>query len=91
MIGLFGDGPTTPHKCSRANCQHEAGWAILWRNPKIHATDRRKTWLACEEHRAYLQEFLEARSFPLEVLSLEELLKRTPQESQPIEKSRRPE
>ena len=49
-------------------------------SPKLHAADRRKTWLACDEHRAYLQDFLEARSFPLEVLPLNELLARTSSE-----------
>ncbi|SJM60622.1 hypothetical protein CZ774_10060 [Frigoribacterium sp. JB110] len=40
----------------------------MWRNPKIHSADRRKVWLACDEHVTYLREFLASRSFPLEVV-----------------------
>ncbi len=80
MIDLLGGSAASQHECSRSGCLHEAGWTILWRNPKIHAADRRKTWLACNEHRAYLKDFLEARSFPLEVLPLGEFLTRTPPE-----------
>ncbi len=60
-------------ECSRAGCREEALWAILWRNPKIHTEDRRKTWLACDEHLVVLREFLAARSFPLDVLPVGEL------------------
>lgn len=59
--------------CSRAGCRETADWAIAWRNPKIHSADRRKTWLACDAHLEVLREFLAARSFPLEVLSVGEL------------------
>jgi len=64
---LGGDGPSAL-RCSRSGCEDVADVAIRWRNPKIHAPDRRKTWLACAEHTAYLREFLAARAFPLEVL-----------------------
>lgn len=60
-------------ECSRAGCRDEAQWAILWRNPKIHTEERRKTWLACEEHLVTLREFLSDRSFPLEVVTVGEL------------------
>lgn len=55
-------------ECSRAGCRSEALWRIEWRNPKIHSEERRKVWLACEEHVGFLREFLGARDFPLEVL-----------------------
>ena len=55
-------------ECSRAGCRAEATWRIEWRNPKIHTEDRRKIWLACDEHVEFLREFLGARDFPLEVL-----------------------
>ena len=29
-------------------------WELLWNNPKLHTPDRRKTWLACDEHRQSL-------------------------------------
>ena len=60
-------GDTT---CSRAGCREDARWRIDWRNPRIHGEDRRKTWVACDEHVGYLREFLAARSFPLEVRQL---------------------
>jgi hypothetical protein len=62
------DGHAT---CSRAGCRDAAAWRIDWRNPKIHSEDRRKTWVACDEHVGYLREFLAARSFPLDVRALE--------------------
>lgn len=57
--------------CSRAECRAPASWRIDWRNPRIHTADRRKTWVACDEHVGYLREFLAARSFPLDVSALE--------------------
>ncbi len=59
-----------PATCSRAGCRAAARWRIDWRNPKIHAADRTKTWVACDEHRDYLREFLAARSFPVTVSPL---------------------
>ncbi|MDQ1122373.1 hypothetical protein [Microbacterium trichothecenolyticum] len=58
-------------ECSRAGCHDAAAWAIRWRNPRIHAADRRKTWVACDAHVGYLREFLRARDFPVEVATLE--------------------
>ncbi len=49
--------------CSAKGCQADAVWALLWNNPKIHDAERRKTWLACEEHRGSLSDFLGARGF----------------------------
>ncbi|KTS02191.1 hypothetical protein [Microbacterium testaceum] len=57
-------------ECSRAGCRDAAVWAILWRNPRIHTADRRKTWVACEAHVSYLREFLSARDFPVQVQAL---------------------
>jgi hypothetical protein len=53
--------------CSRAGCRESAAWRIDWRNPRLHDAARTKTWLACDEHRAFLVDFLAARDFPLEV------------------------
>ncbi|CAM3787409.1 hypothetical protein [Nocardioides zeicaulis] len=53
--------------CSAKGCQADAVWALLWNNPKIHTPERRKTWLACEEHRGSLSDFLGARGFLREV------------------------
>lgn len=49
--------------CSGKGCREQAQWALLWNNPKIHTPQRRKVWLACEDHRAHLEHFLELRSF----------------------------
>lgn len=70
LLGGSGLGGAPEHRltCSRAGCGAEAAHAIRWRNPKIHAADRRKTWLACDAHLEYLQEFLATRDFPLEVM-----------------------
>lgn len=54
--------------CSAKGCQSPAVWALLWNNPKLHTPDRRKTWLACEEHRATLGDFLGARGFLRDVV-----------------------
>ena len=46
---------------------------LRWRNPRIHGPERTKEWLACDEHRAGLADFLARRDFPLRV---EPLLRR---------------
>ena len=60
-------------ECSRAGCRESARWLIEWRNPKIHTADRTKTWVACEQHRTYLRDFLAAREFPVTVSALHPL------------------
>lgn len=57
--------------CSRAGCRSDAQWRVDWRNPKIHSADRIKTWVACDEHRDFLREFLAARNFPVTVSPLD--------------------
>jgi hypothetical protein len=56
--------------CSAKGCRAAASWALRWNNPKLHEPARRKTWLACDDHRAQLATFLEARGFLREVDSL---------------------
>jgi len=73
VIGVLGGRASEQRLCSRAGCNVDAQWAILWRNPKIHSVSRRKTWLTCDEHREYLRDFLDARSFPLELVPIAEL------------------
>lgn len=68
MIGLGSRLDQTT--CSRAGCRESATWRLDWRNPRIHAADRVKTWLACDDHVDYLREFLAARDFPLTVAPL---------------------
>ncbi|MEU8154818.1 hypothetical protein AB0B94_14215 [Micromonospora sp. NPDC048986] len=49
--------------CSARGCRSAAVWALEWNNPRLHDADRRKTWLACAEHRGSLGDFLDARGF----------------------------
>jgi hypothetical protein len=56
--------------CSRAGCRAPALWRIEWRNPRIHSPDRRKVWVACDEHREYLRDYLAARDFPVTLAPL---------------------
>jgi hypothetical protein len=62
--------PVVEATCSRAGCRASATWRIDWRNPRIHTADRTKTWIACDEHRDYLRDFLAARDFPVAVAAL---------------------
>ena len=56
--------------CSAKCCTSPAEWALLWNNPKIHTPERRKVWLACEEHREHLSSFLGMRGFLKDVVPL---------------------
>ena len=49
--------------CSRKGCRTSAAWQVLWNNPKIHTPERRKVWLACQEHRDWLEDYLRQRAF----------------------------
>ncbi|MCW3840879.1 hypothetical protein ONA70_12300 [Micromonospora yasonensis] len=55
--------------CSARGCRAPAVWELRWNNPRLHDADRRKTWLACAEHRGSLGEFLDARGFLREVVA----------------------
>lgn len=59
--------------CSAKGCTATPTVALLWNNPKIHTTERRKTWLACPEHQEYLSSFLGARGFLRETVPVAEL------------------
>lgn len=60
------DSPATA-LCSAKGCRTPAVWSVVWNNPKLHTPDRRKVWLACEEHRQHLADFLDVRGFLIEV------------------------
>lgn len=64
--------------CSAKGCRADAVWVLAWNNPKLHTPERRKTWLACEEHREHLSSFLDVRSFLKEVVTLTEWESRGP-------------
>jgi hypothetical protein len=53
--------------CSARGCHAAALWELRWNNPKLHTPERRKVWLACEEHKQSLSDFLGARRFLREV------------------------
>ena len=76
MIGF--DGELSEQTCSRAGCCLAAAWNVNWRNPRIHGAERVKVWLACNEHRDYLHDYLEARDFPVVVTPLSRPLDRLP-------------
>ncbi|MFC5379618.1 hypothetical protein [Aquipuribacter nitratireducens] len=65
--------PTEPVLCSAKGCRAEAVWALRWNNPRLHTPERRKVWAACDEHRDHLSQFLAARGFLRDVVTLEEL------------------
>jgi hypothetical protein len=55
-------------RCSARGCRATATWALRWNNPRLHPPERRKTWLACDAHRAELESFLGVRGFLREVV-----------------------
>ena len=57
----------TEFECSRAGCRSAATRQVVWRNPRIHAADREKIWLACDEHVDDLRDYLAARDVPVTV------------------------
>ena len=61
-----------PPTCSAKDCRSDAAWALEWNNPRLHTPERRKTWLACDEHRESLSAFLSARGFLKDVRALTE-------------------
>ncbi|MFC3576060.1 hypothetical protein ACFOZ0_22795 [Streptomyces yaanensis] len=73
--------------CSAKGCRADAEWVLAWNNPKLHTPDRRKTWLACEEHREYLSKFLSVRGFLKDVVRLEDWESPEKSPERPAEKS----
>jgi len=61
VMGL--EPPSGELVCSAKGCRAAATRALLWNNPRLHATERRKVWLACDEHVASLGDFLSVRGF----------------------------
>ena len=59
--------------CSARGCRSSAVWGLKWNNPKLHTPERRKTWLACDEHRDSLEAFLTVRGFLRETVPVSEL------------------
>jgi hypothetical protein len=59
--------------CSARGCRSNATWGLKWNNPKLHPPERRKTWLACDDHRDSLQAFLNLRGFLRETVPVGQL------------------
>lgn len=83
LLGSLSEEPSRPREatadgrgregdvqCSRRGCRAAARWRLEWNNPRIHDAERRKVWVACDEHREHLRDFLEARGFLRDVLPL---------------------
>lgn len=68
------NGPVSEDKpiCSAKGCRATAVWVLAWNNPKLHTPERRKTWLACEEHREHLSQFLGVRGFLKDVVAFDD-------------------
>ncbi len=49
--------------CSAKGCRAQATVDLRWNNPKLHTSERRKSWLACPDHDEQLSQFLSARGF----------------------------
>jgi hypothetical protein len=64
-----GSAVTEADVCSAKGCQAPARWELQWNNPKLHTPDRRKVWLACDEHRQTLADFLGARQFLKDIVA----------------------
>lgn len=56
--------------CSRKACGRRAGWQLLWNNPRLHTPERRKIWLACGDHRNWLEDYLQTRGLWKQTLPL---------------------
>jgi len=65
-----GTAPPAATVCSRKACRAEAEWQLLWNNPKIHTPERRKSWLACAEHKAWLEDYLQTRGLWKETVGM---------------------
>lgn len=68
-----GSAPDDDVVCSAKGCREQAAWGLRWNNPRLHAPDRRKVWLACDGHRGHLEHFLGARGFHRDTVPVADL------------------
>jgi hypothetical protein len=59
--------------CSAKGCRAAAAWGVRWNNPTVHAPERRKVWLACDDHLPHLERHLEVRGFWRDTVPVQEL------------------
>jgi hypothetical protein len=76
--GILGGSADPGSRCSSAGCTTDATWRVNWRNPRIHGPERVKVWLACDEHREHLGQYLATRGFPVVVTPLAEPVESVP-------------
>ncbi len=62
-----------PLTCSAKGCTAEAQHAVRWNNPKLHTPDRRKIWLACDDHEPTLRDFLHRRGFHRDTVPVDQV------------------
>ena len=69
-MSLLGPTPDTVDElvCSARGCRSTATWGLLWNNPKLHTPERRKVWLACDDHREHLSQYLDVRDLLRDVV-----------------------
>jgi len=74
-VSLLGPVPDAVDElvCSARGCSRDAAWGLLWNNPKLHTPERRKVWLACDDHREHLSQFLHVRGFLKDVVPVSDL------------------
>ncbi|MEU5342549.1 hypothetical protein AB0H18_17180 [Streptomyces sp. NPDC020766] len=91
ILNVPGSEPSSPATpvCSAKACRADAVWVLAWNNPKLHTPERRKTWLACEEHREHLSQFLGVRGFLKDVVLLADW--ESPESSESSESPESPE
>ena len=54
--------------CSAKGCRLPAQHTLVWNNPTLHTPDREKVWLACDDHREHLSQYLDVRDFLRDVV-----------------------
>jgi hypothetical protein len=59
--------------CSAKGCRSKASYGLLWNNPKLHTPERRKVWLACDDHADPLSDFLSKKGFLKDAVLVAEL------------------
>ncbi len=73
VFALPGEPEGAQQICSAKGCRRSGTHAVVWNNPKVHTPERRKVWLACEDHRESLADFVRMRGFLIEVIGVDAL------------------
>lgn len=72
LLDLAGSpGEPAAAMCSRKACRADAAWQLMWNNPRVHTPERRKVWLACPEHRDWLEDYLRTRGLWKDTVALD--------------------